>query len=67
MTAMFSSPPKVQKAKPAPAVTDPSVQAAAEAQRTAQAQAAGRASTILTSGLGDTAAPQIGLKTMTGQ
>jgi len=50
MTAMFSKPDP----PPVPSITDPNVQAAAQAQRVAAANAAGRASTILTSGLGDT-------------
>jgi len=52
---------------PAPTPTDPSVEAAAEALRETQAQAAGRASTILTSGTGVSTAPPVAQKTLLGQ
>jgi hypothetical protein len=55
--------PSLPKPQPVPTIADPNVQAAADAQRVAAAQAAGRASTVLTSGLGDTSAPK--LKTAT--
>lgn len=45
--------PQQQQISP-PSYTDPAVQAAARAQETAEANAKGRASTILTGGLGDT-------------
>lgn len=69
MAGIFSSPkaalPPVQPAVAPPTVTDPSVQAAAEQQQASYASAAGRASTILTSGQG-TAAPTVGRKTLLG-
>jgi hypothetical protein len=53
---------------PAPKVTDPAVQAAANAQKFATASAQGRRSTILTSGLGDTSSTaQTGKKQLLGQ
>jgi hypothetical protein len=69
MSGFFSTPkpPPVIMAPPPPTPTDPSVEAAADAQRQAQAQAAGRASTILTSGLGDTSTPTLGKKELLGQ
>ena len=68
MAGLFSSPsvPAQPQAAP-PSVADPSVQAAAAAQRAQMAQAAGRASTIFTSGQGDTSTPVIGRKTLLGQ
>jgi len=68
VTSMFSGPPKVTPMAPpaAPTVTDPSVQAAAQAQATAMAQSAGRASTILTSGQGDTSQANVAKKTLLG-
>lgn len=70
MSGLFSAPampPPVAMA--APNITSPAVQQAADAQRTAQAQAAGRASTVLTSGLGAPALAQGNLarKTLLGQ
>jgi len=50
-----------------PTLADPSIAAAAAALRAQQAQAAGRASTIFTSGQGDTSTPAIGRKTLLGQ
>lgn len=69
MSSLFSSPksPPPVVIPPAPTITDPSIQAAAQAQQTASAQAAGRASTVLTSGLGDTSTPAIGKKILLGQ
>jgi hypothetical protein len=52
---------------PAPKVTDPAVQAAANAQRFATAQAQGRRSTILTTGLGDTSETKLGKKQLLGE
>lgn len=51
---------------PPPSQVDPSVQEAVLAQQTAAAQAAGRQSTILTSGQGDTSTPVTGKKTLLG-
>lgn len=51
--------PSLPKEQPVPTLADPNVQQAAEAQRLAAAQAAGRGSTILTSGLGDTSRPNV--------
>lgn len=69
MGSLFSSPKYLDPgpAPTVPTVTDPSIAAAAAAQQTAAAQSAGRASTILTSGLGDTSAPTTGKKTLLGQ
>jgi len=61
MTTLFSS-PKPPPVIAAPTVTDPNVQAAAAAQR----MAAGRSSTILTSGLGDTSTPSTAKKELLG-
>jgi hypothetical protein len=68
MSGFLSSPkpPPVIMASPPPTPTDPSVEAAADAQRQAQAQAAGRASTILTSGLGGPSTPTLGKKQLLG-
>lgn len=65
MAALFSSPsyPKPQPAPAAPMPTDPQVQAIAAAQSAQAASAAGRASTILTGGQGDTSTAPVG-KTM---
>lgn len=49
-----------------PTLQDPSVAAAAQAQQTATAQAAGRASTILTSGQGDQSQLTTNKKTLLG-
>lgn len=51
---MSPSMPPVQAAPPAPVITNPSVQAAAQATAAQSAAAMGRGSTILTSGQGDT-------------
>lgn len=51
--SFFGGTPKLPKQEKVPTIADPSVQQAAEAQRLAAATAAGRGSTILTSGLGD--------------
>lgn len=61
------SAPVIMQAPNPPTPTDPNVVAAADAARQAQAQAAGRASTILTSGSGDTSQAMIGRKTALGQ
>lgn len=49
--------PALPPVSPVPTATDPAVAAAAQATVAAQQQAAGRASTILTSPAGVTAAP----------
>jgi hypothetical protein len=68
MSSLFSSPsmpaPTVIQT-PAPA--DPGVQQAATDQAAAQARAAGRAATILTSGQGDTSRAPVQRKTLLGQ
>ena len=51
---------------PAPAVTDPATQQAAQDLAFAQAQAAGRNSTIMTSGQGDQSAVSATKKTLLG-
>lgn len=51
---------------PAPTIADPSVAAAALAQQTAYANQAGRASTILTGGQGDTSVVNAYRKTLLG-
>ncbi|HEY2068270.1 MAG TPA: hypothetical protein VGG48_01850 [Rhizomicrobium sp.] len=68
MTHLFAMPHISQPAQPnaPPSLTDPSVQAAARDQTAADANAEGRASTILTSGLGDTSNPQLQKKQLTG-
>ena len=68
MASLFSSPniPAPAPVQAAPQVTDPSVQAAAQAQQTAAANADCRASTILTSGQGDTSAAAAAKKTLLG-
>ncbi len=53
-------------APPVPQYTDPSVQAAAAASQAANQRAAGRASTILTSGQGDTSALTTNKKALLG-
>lgn len=68
MASLFSAPkmPPVPTAITAPSVTDPSVAQAARDQATAAAQAAGRASTIATSGQGDTSTPDTARTTLLG-
>ncbi|HEV2673388.1 MAG TPA: hypothetical protein VGV37_02535 [Aliidongia sp.] len=68
MTALFSSPKvaTVAPIPPAPIASDPAATAAAQEQATAAAQAAGRASTILTSGQGDTSQARVAKKTLLG-
>jgi len=63
MASMFGGGPKY---RPAPTVTDPAVQAAAQAQRMAAAGAMGQSGTILTSGLGDLSTPTTAPKTLLG-
>jgi hypothetical protein len=53
--------------QPAPTPTDPAVEAAADALRQTQAEASGRGSTILTSGMGVSTAPPVLRKTLLGQ
>ncbi len=70
MSGLFSSPKMPAPVTMAPPnVTSPAVQQAADAERAAQAQAAGRASTVLTSGLGAPALAPANLarKTLLGQ
>lgn len=62
----YTPPPLLPVNPNPPLYTDPSVQAAALAQQKASANAAGRASTILTSGEGDTSTASIGRKTLLG-
>ncbi len=68
MTSLFSSPKTpTQAAPPAPpTVTDPAVQQAANENAAAAASAAGRGSTILTSGLGDTSQATVQKKVLLG-
>jgi hypothetical protein len=58
--------PSPAAAPAVPSVTDPAVQAAAQSQQAMAAQAAGRTSTILTSGQGDTSTPVIQKSTLLG-
>lgn len=53
-SGLFGGGAKTPKMQPVPTIADPNVKQAAEMQRLAAANAAGRGSTILTSGLGDT-------------
>lgn len=67
MGSIFSpSIPKPKPAPPAPTPTDPMVQQIAEAQAAQAASAAGRMSTILTGGLGDTSAAPVVQKQLLG-
>lgn len=69
MSGLFgghTSTPAVPTATPVPTAVDTNAIAAAQASATAQANAAGRASTILTSGQGDTSAASIAKKTLLG-
>ena len=68
MASLFSSPkmPAVQPAPAAPTVTDPSVQQAQQEQAREAAEADGRQSTILTSGLGVSTAPVVQRKMLLG-
>lgn len=67
-SGMFNppGPPAPPAATSAPTISDPSVQAAAQVQATSAAQAAGRSSTILTSGQGDTSTATIKKSTLLG-
>lgn len=70
MAALFSTPKMPAAptaAPPAPTVTDPSVVAAQQEAAREQAQAAGRASTLLTSGQGASGQAPIVRKTLLGQ
>lgn len=68
MTAMFSSPktPDVVTPPPPPTPADPAVQQAARDAQTAAAMAAGRGSTILTGGQGDTSKATVAKKVLLG-
>lgn len=61
-----SSPPAVVNPGPAPTFQDPAIAQAQRDQAVAAAQAMGRGSTILTSGLGDTSAPTLAKKSLLG-
>ena len=67
MSGLFGStpspPPPVQ---PVPSPGDPAVQAAARQQAVAAANAAGRGSTLLTGGAGDTSSPVVGKSVLLG-
>lgn len=65
-SALAPGPPSLPGMPNAPSVTDPSVQANAEATRIAGAAAAGQGSTILTSGSGVSNAPTILKQTLGG-
>lgn len=71
VASIFSGPSKAAAPAavytPPPTQADPSVQAAARAQAVATANAAGRESTLLTGGQGDTSQPSIASKTLLGQ
>jgi hypothetical protein len=56
----------LQQAGGVPSYSDPAAQAAAQAQATAAANAKGRASTILTSGQGDTSTATVQKKSLLG-
>lgn len=58
--------PKMQTPGAPPSATDPAALAAAQDQQTAAAQSAGRASTILTSGLGDRSTPTLAKSALLG-
>lgn len=62
-----ASPPPVQQAAAPPTIVDPSVQQAAADAAAARAQSAGRYSTILTGGQGDTSTPSIMKAKLLGQ
>ena len=71
MSSLFSSPksppaPIIMQAPPPPKITDPSITAAQAALAANVAQARGRQSTILTSGLGDTTKPSLDKKQLLG-
>lgn len=68
MVSLFSSPkfPAIPAAPAAPSPTDPAARAAAQELALNQAGAAGRASTVLTGGQGDTAPPPVARKTLLG-
>lgn len=65
---MTSAPsmPAPQPAPPVPTVTSSAVQQAGTDAQTAAAQAAGRASTLLTGGQGDQASATVAKKTLLG-
>jgi hypothetical protein len=63
---LFAKPPAMQQTPAPPTILQSSVQSAGESEQTAAAQAAGRASTILTSGQGVAAAPSIAQKMLLG-
>jgi hypothetical protein len=60
------SPQQIQNPQAAPTLTDPAVQLAAQQQQFAGQQAAGRASTILTGGQGDTSTLTTNKKALLG-
>jgi hypothetical protein len=68
MSALFDSPkiPASPPPPPAPLPSDTAAQQTAQQQATMEAQAAGRTSTLLTSGQGDTSTPTIAKKTLLG-
>jgi hypothetical protein len=68
ITGLFSSPkqPQVIQSPAAPTPADPSVQLAARDAATAAATAAGRGSTILTGGQGDTSVAPVARKVLLG-
>ncbi len=66
---LFPKPKPIPTNAPAPkppGLTDPLSRAPADDERVAAAQAAGRASTILTGGQGDTSTPDLAKKTVLG-
>lgn len=68
MSTVFSAPkiPTPAPPPPVPSPINPVIQGAADDARIAASQAAGRASTILTSGQGVTAPPSAQKKTLLG-
>jgi hypothetical protein len=68
MVGLFSSPkmPAPAAVPAAPSPNDANTQAAAQALQFQQANAAGRGSTILTSGQGDLSPPPLAKKTLLG-
>lgn len=69
MTGLFSTPslpPPPPPPPPAPSPTDAAAQDAARQTAVAAATASGRASTILTSGMGDLSPAPAGKKTLLG-
>jgi hypothetical protein len=66
---LFPKPKPIPTNAPAPkppGITDPLTRDEADDERTAAAEAAGRASTIMTGGQGDTSTPTLGKKTLLG-